>query len=77
MKATILLLFSVFSYAIWSQSCTGLNFNTPGTSSTCLDFDAATAGAGSAAGCAGGGFGGGGFSGGGGGFDGGGASGDW
>ena len=60
MKATILLLFSVFSYTIWSQSCTGLNFNTPGTSSTCLDFDAATAGAGSAAGCTGGGFGGGG-----------------
>ncbi len=60
MKIFTLLFISCFSLGVWSQSCTGLNMATPGTTATCLDFDAATAGAGSAAGCTGGGFGGGG-----------------
>lgn len=48
----------VFGINVWAQSCTGLNLNTPGTTNTCLDFDAAVAGSGSSAGCVGGGFGG-------------------
>jgi hypothetical protein len=61
MKSFILPLVALFiSASVWSQSCTGLNMGTPGSSNTCLDFDAAAPGAGSAAGCVGGGFGGGG-----------------